>query len=248
MDTKSTFVFFPELSIINHVSQSSSVDVAVFPHIWPPVILWLKFIRSRDDNYSCFNTIFSSQYRFCILPALCGGYIMLWLDILCDTPSRILQEAFTSCYWCQNNPNDNWAAISVATVWDIHCIITMSDIIAVSRYYNKCYYRQYSEIKTNGCFELNRHLMKISQFIMCWQTWNTCRHVFLKEIYYALSFLSFPPVFYICSCICKWSWKLKKSTEAPLSHRKHCSWNASSVVSPSTQIQTFAASLIILIM
>ena len=43
----------------------------------------------------------------------------------------------------------------------------MSDIIAVSRYYNKCYYRQYSEIKTNGCFELNRHLMKISQFIMC---------------------------------------------------------------------------------
>lgn len=166
------FSFFPELSVINHVSQSSSADVAVSPRIWPPVIQWLKFHSSCDDNYSCSDAIFSSQYRFCLLPTLCRGYIVLWLDILCDTPSRILQEAFTSWHWCQNNPIDDWAAISVATVWDIHCIITVSDNIAVSRYYmlNVTIGSTVTlkGIKTNGYFELNNHFMIISQFIMSW--------------------------------------------------------------------------------
>ena len=38
----------------------------------------------------------------------------------------------------------------------------------------------------------------------------------------------------LCRFLCKRSWKLKRSkpapSEAPLSHRKHCSWNTSSVV------------------
>ena len=43
---------------------------------------------------------------------------------------------------------------------------------------------------------------------------------FLKGTYYAFSFVKY------------WKWKRSKSapTEAPVSHRKHCSWNTSSVV------------------
>ena len=57
----------------------------------------------------------------------------------------------------------------------------------------------------------------------------------------------------LCSCACKRSWKLKRlkpaPTEAPLSHRKRCSWNTSSVVPPlipwlgdtKSQCHTFAS-------
>ena len=44
--------------------------------------------------------------------------------------------------------------------------------------------------------------------------------------------ISCPSVF--CICVFESSWKLRKSApaEAPLSHRKLCSWNTSSVVRP----------------
>ena len=46
----------------------------------------------------------------------------------------------------------------------------------------------------------------------------------------------FPSVYYIISFAYKRSWNLKRSkstpTEAPFSHRKPCSWNASSEVPP----------------
>ena len=44
--------------------------------------------------------------------------------------------------------------------------------------------------------------------------------------------LIFSMLYSICSS--SWRWKRSKSapTEAPLSHRKHCSWNASSVAPP----------------
>ena len=56
----------------------------------------------------------------------------------------------------------------------------------------------------------------------------------LKQTYYTLSFSSFPTV-YVHVCVKELS-KLERSrstpVEAPLSHRKQCSWNTSSVVPP----------------
>lgn len=61
-----------------------------------------------------------------------------------------------------------------------------------------------------------------------------------KIINHTFWLFSFPPflsVWSICPCAQRRSWKLKRSKSAPmgspLSHRKHCSWNTSSVVSPS---------------
>ena len=69
----------------------------------------------------------------------------------------------------------------------------------------------------------------------------TLGHVRFKNIKGNLSSFShlFSPFLqcFICSCACKRSRKLERSmfalVEAPLSHRKHCSWNASSTVPPS---------------
>ena len=73
--------------------------------------------------------------------------------------------------------------------------------------------------------------------IMKYHLWSFWYFIFLKEIFciFRFFFLLSPSLFFIGSCACKTFCKLKRSSkskpaEAPLSYRKHCSWNASSVV------------------
>ena len=59
-------------------------------------------------------------------------------------------------------------------------------------------------------------------------SWGTFYN-FIKTLVMVFLFISLSVS---CSCTCGRSWKLQRSTEAPFSHRKPCSWNASSGVSP----------------
>ena len=65
----------------------------------------------------------------------------------------------------------------------------------------------------------------------CSLEWRQVTNILVWDILWHFTF--FPPFSILYSCTCKrLTLKRLKSapTEAPLSHRKHCSWNASSVV------------------